>query len=829
VIDAHGFHSSRRATGSTSTAVEVDGKQFRVGRERFPFRGVTYGTFRPRPGDGARFPGRDQAKRDLAAMAEAGFTVIRTYTAPPDDLVDLAADWGLRILAGVFYPDWRYLVGASRRQARQVLRAARSEVGHEARRLQGSPVVLGLVLGNEVPADVVRWTGASTVAGALDDLVETVREEDPDRLVSYANYPTTEYLALDGLDFVTFNVFLEDRLDFRRYLTRLHHLAGDRPLVLGEVGLHAGTGPAGERHQAQVLDWQLETALERGVAGTCVFSWTDEWWVGPAPVEGWRFGLCRHDRSPRPALDVAARWNRSSVRDLRERWPTMSVVVCAYNAAATLDECLTHACALDYPGLEVVVVDDGSTDTTAAVARRHPVRLLEREHAGLSSARNAGYAAATGEIVAYLDSDAYPSPEWPYYLALGFDGRTVGGVGGPNIPPRDDPAGAQVVARSPGGPVEVLVGDDRAEHLPGCNMAFWRKVLVELAGFDPIYTAAGDDVDLCWRVLDRGWDLGFHPAALVWHHRRPGLRAYLRQQRGYGRAEALVQARHPDRFTTLGTARWSGVIYGARAPGRFGQRIYRGVYGSAAYQSVYRGGGHGLDVAHQAGVPAALGALVLAALALPVPALRGAAAVATALVLSFVAGLAAVDVAGARPPTGVPRPRRFRLAVAAHHLLQPVVRAWGRWRATTVAWRGLPPAGPPLPAPSKRAGRSVLVLPHDRPRPELAAAVVGSLRRAGLRVVQPTGWEDHDARVLGSTVVAADVVTSAFPVGCVQLRLRRRLRWRRLALAALVAATVAVATPVPAAAIAAALVVELGRGWWRTGPVPVRAVRGGGR
>ncbi len=68
-----------------------------------------------------------------------------------------------------------------------------------------------------------------------------------------------------------FNVFLERREDFRRYLTKLHHLAGDRPLVLGELGIPAGDGPDGERHQADVVDWQLQTAIERGVAGTCVF------------------------------------------------------------------------------------------------------------------------------------------------------------------------------------------------------------------------------------------------------------------------------------------------------------------------------------------------------------------------------------------------------------------------------------------------------------------------------------------------------------------------------------------------------------------------------
>src|SRR5207248_6898321 len=145
---------------------------------------------------------------------------------------------------------------------------------------------------------------------------DVVHDEDPDLLVTYANYPSAEYLPLEGLDFLTFNVFLEDQDEFRRYLTRLHHLAGDRPLVLGEVGLHAGDTPDGERRQAETLDWQLETALERGVAGTCTFSWTDEWWVGDAPVEGWHFGLTRADRRPRPALGVTRRWNERTVADL---------------------------------------------------------------------------------------------------------------------------------------------------------------------------------------------------------------------------------------------------------------------------------------------------------------------------------------------------------------------------------------------------------------------------------------------------------------------------------------------------------------------------------
>ncbi|HEY6772083.1 MAG TPA: glycosyltransferase, partial [Solirubrobacterales bacterium] len=432
--------------------VEVDGKFFAAGGERFEFRGVTYGTFAPRA-DGALFPERERLERDLAKMRAAGFSVVRTYTLPTEDLLEIASGLGLRVLAGVFYPDWRYLLGGSRRANRRVAREAGREVRAAARRFAGDPRILGLSLGNEVPADVLRWHGMETVADTLNGLVEVVREEDPRRLVTYANYPTAEYLPLESIDFLMFNVFLERREDFRRYLSKLQHLAGDRPLVLGEMGIPAGDDTDGERHQAEVLDWQLQTAIERGIAGTCVFQWTDEWWVGGAPVTGWGFGLTREDRSRRPALQVASHWNERTVRDLDFNWPSMSVVICAHNAAVTLDECLRHTCALDYPELEILVVDDGSTDGTPEIALRYPdVHLVRIEHGGLAAARNAGVEAATGDLIAYLDSDAFPTLEWPYYLALAFDGPDVGGAGGPNIPPSDEPPGAQVVARAPGGP-----------------------------------------------------------------------------------------------------------------------------------------------------------------------------------------------------------------------------------------------------------------------------------------------------------------------------------------------------------------------------------------
>jgi O-antigen biosynthesis protein len=797
--------SRLRTPPAADERIRIDGKLFAAGAERFEFRGVTYGTFAPR-GDGAPFPEAAQIQDDFAAMREVGFSVVRTYTVPTDDMLEAARDHGLRILAGVFYPDWRYLLGGSRRQQRQVAREAANEVRAAARRLVGCEQVLGLSLGNEVPADVLRWYGSDVIAGALRGLVDVVRAEDSEQLVTYANYPTAEYLPLESLDFLMFNVFLERRADFRRYLTRLHNIAGDRPLVLGEVGLSADPEGGGEHRQAEVLDWQLETAIERGTAGTCVFSWTDEWWVGDAPVEGWHFGLTRADRSPRRSIEVATRWNQRTVRDLDFDWPRISVVICAHNAEATLDECLSHTCALDYPGLEVIVVDDGSRDATPEIAARHPkARLLQLEHGGLAVARNEGARVARGELVAYLDADAYPTPEWPYYLALGLDAPNVGGVGGPNLPPPDDPPGTQVVARSPGGPVHVLTSDDRAEHVPGCNMAFWKLVLEEVGGFDPVYTAAGDDVDVCWRTLNRDWRIGFHPAAVVWHHRRPGLRAYLRQQRTYGRSEALVEARHPERFTPAGTARWRGRIYDSLTPTVARQRIYRGAYGTAAYQSVYHGGGHALDLLHQVGVPIAAALLLTAPLAL----LSAWLALPAAVALAGLVALALFDVAGADPPRGLRKGRlRFRIMVAAHHLAQPLVRYLARNRHRTVAMRTLS-SSQSLPAAVKRIPGGIVVVPEDRPRAELATALVDALRRRGIRASHPSAWDDCDARLLVSSFLNGELQTSSHPEGFVQVRIRARVR-RRGVLAALLGGlgaavidpVLAVTILVPAASIA---------------------------
>jgi glycosyltransferase involved in cell wall biosynthesis len=86
--------------------------------------------------------------------------------------------------------------------------------------------------------------------------------------------------------------------------------------------------------------------------------------------------------------------------------PAVSVIIPAYNVAPWLGEAIESVVAQGYTGaLQVVVVDDGSTDATVAVARRYGVQVVEQEHAGVSAARNTGLAVADGDVIAFLDAD----------------------------------------------------------------------------------------------------------------------------------------------------------------------------------------------------------------------------------------------------------------------------------------------------------------------------------------------------------------------------------------------------------------------------------------
>jgi len=729
----------------------VRGKFLYTGDDKFYIRGVTYGTFRPRP-DGSEVPEPDVVERDFTLMAGNGINAVRTYSVPPHWLLDAAERHNLRVMIGL--PVERHIgfLADKKKGARHIEAVVRAGV----RACAGHPAVLCYAVGNEIPAAVARWFGRRRVERYLEALYRAAKDEAPESLVTYVSYPSTEYLRLDFLDLVCFNVYLECQERLQAYLARLQTLAGDRPLIMTELGLDSRRH--GEHMQARTLDWQVRSAFASGCAGAFVYAWTDEWHRAGEDVADWDFGLTRRDRSPKPALRAVRETFADVPFSPTLPWPRVSVVVCTYNGSRTIRDCLKGLGRLEYPDYEVIVVDDGSTDRTAAIAREYDCRLISTENRGLASARNVGLAAARGEIVAYLDDDASPDPRWLTYLAATFMTTSHAAVGGPNIAPPGDGPIAECVARAPGGPVHVLLTDREAEHIPGCNMAFRRACLEAIGGFDPQFRVAGDDVDVCWRLQERGWTLGFSPAAMVWHHRRNSLRGYWKQQVGYGRAEAMLERKWPEKYNGPGHVRWAGHIYGNGQTHALGWRrshVYHGIWGVAPYQSLYEPARSLLASLPQmpewhlmtvilAGITALSAAWSPLRFALP------------GLVLAVLVPVTQACVSAARasfpdaPPGRMSRMMR-RLLTGALHVLQPIARLRGRLREGLTPWRC---HGTLRPAPLWPVTISLWCERWEAPTNRLQT-IEATLRSAGACVLRGGPHDRWDLEVRGGFLGAA--------------------------------------------------------------------------
>ncbi len=679
-----GLSSAPKIAPGGSRAV-LGGKFLWVGQEKLYVRGVTYGTFRPGI-DGSAFPSPRVVEQDFSLMSANGVNAVRTYTAPPHWVLEIALKCNLRVLVGM-QGERHYAFLHEKKMVREIRKQVRSGV----RTCADHPAVLGYLVANEIPASIVRWQGASAVEKYLKQLRDEVKEEDPEALVSYANYPSTEYLDLSFLDLVCFNVFLESQDKYDAYLARLQNLAGNRPLLVTEIGLDSHRN--GDKAQAACLDWQVRKTFAAGCAGAFVYAWTDEWYRGGEDVIDWDFGLTSRTREPKRALGIVRKAFEEVPFGYKEAWPKVSVVVCTFNGSRTIRECLEGIRRLRYANYETIVVDDGSTDGAGDIAAEYDVRLIRTENQGLSAARNLGWQSAAGEIVAYIDDDARPDPDWLTYLAAAFLKDDYAAVGGPNIPVPGDGNTANCVANSPGGPAHVLLSDCEAEHIPGCNMAFRRSWLEAINGFDPQFRQAGDDVDICWRTREQGGKLGFSPAAMVWHHYRRTVREYWKQQMGYGKAEAMLERKWPEKYNSGGYATWAGHIYvngTFRSLSWSGGRIYQGTWGTAGYARLYQHTPNllnSLPLTHEW----QLTNLVLATLCVVSMfwgRLLGVLPVAiVAFVLSLVPAISAA--AKVRFPETKGRFTRFRLRLVTGllHLMQPLTRLWSRLVYSLTAWR----------------------------------------------------------------------------------------------------------------------------------------------
>lgn len=229
-----------------ATRATTQGKFLFVGEDKLYIKGVSYGTFAESE-PGVAFPTPTVVERDFALMRDADINTVRVYTVPPEWLLDLAQAHALCLVVGIPWPQHLCI------RTQQERAAIRGQIRDAIKQTSAHPAVLAYFIGSEIPASIVRWYGKTKTEGLLHELYDAAKQVDAAALVSYANFPSTEYLELPFLDFLAFNVYLHERRDFRAYLAKLQSLAGPKPIVLSEFGLDSLH--YGREVQATFLDW----------------------------------------------------------------------------------------------------------------------------------------------------------------------------------------------------------------------------------------------------------------------------------------------------------------------------------------------------------------------------------------------------------------------------------------------------------------------------------------------------------------------------------------------------------------------------------------------
>ena len=535
---------------------QVRGKYLFVGNQKLLVRGTTYGTFRP-DAHGNEYGTRDQVERDLVAIAANGFNALRTYTVPPRWLLDLAE----RARAA---RHGRPSLGAARRLPRRAARGATPSSS-------GSATAVSSCAGH--PAVLVR--DRQRDPGADRPLARA----PPGGAVPRAAVPRGRRRGSRGPG------HLRELPDHR-----VPRAPVPRPRVLQRVPRVPGAPDAPTSRASRTWPATGRSSWRRSGSTAAGTAWPrrparSTGRCGPtfAPVR--RRVRVRLDRrvasgrlrhrglglrsdSPRPAAEAgpgrraagdaprrpsrgrpAGRGSRSSCAPTTARAPS-----------ATACEGLRR---LDYPDFEVIVVNDGSTDATADIVEEYGFRLIssreprpepraERRARAPRRARSSPTSTTT-PIPTRTGCATSPPPS---------SGPRTSASAGPNIPPPGDGPVAECVANAPGGPIHVLLSDQEAEHIPGCNMAFRRRRCRRSAASTPssappatTWTSAG------------GCASGGGRSAST---RAPwcGITAATRcactgsSRRGTARAEALLERKWPEKYNGAGHVSWAGRLYG---------------------------------------------------------------------------------------------------------------------------------------------------------------------------------------------------------------------------------------------------------------------------
>lgn len=252
------------------------------------------------------------------------------------------------------------------------------------------------------------------------------------------------------------------------------------------------------------------------------------------------------------------------------RRKVISVIIPAKDAAQTLPACLEGA--LHQDGLrfgadyEVIVVDDGSTDSTADIAARMGVRVVRQGHEGPASARNHGAREARGELLAFTDADCIPTPGWLGALMGAFtDARVVGAKGAYRTVEKGwTPRFVQCEYAYK---YQRLARQETIDFIDTYSAAYRREVFLQHGGFNTVFPVPSvEDQEFSFRLARQGYRLVFCPAAVVFHRHDLHVGEYARRKFGIGYWKAVMLKWLPEKALsdshTPPSQRWQIILLG---------------------------------------------------------------------------------------------------------------------------------------------------------------------------------------------------------------------------------------------------------------------------
>lgn len=481
-------------------------------------------------------------RKRLDELAAANLNTLILTAAQAESVLGVAGQAGLHALVEIAL-ERRDLDSA------EAARCAMARVGQTVSLLRGYPGLIGFVLDCPDPRAHLTPPVLEALGAGLRALAQTIHESHHGHeLIAFERRLTPPLAGTGGdqlsqifartlrEDFTYVKLARIEPADFGAAISAMHRLAADGPLVI----------EFGEELPGQVE--MVANAFGLGAAGVVAPA------MRPAASPGWQNARTLSAGEILPFIDF-----HGSPLPLPKVTPMVSVVVSARDAESTIAACLDSIARLRYPNYEVIVVEDGSRDRTAAFAGNaagvERLRVVRERRAGIGAALNAGVRAARGHLVAFTRADCTVDEDWlGLALRVITDGR-LDGCTGPIYRPA---AGNGIAARAIAAltrPVAPLAGppgiDAPAGHAPPLddrNMVVRKASIAAAGGFDPRFIDGGADADLAMRMAAAKMTLGWSPASGVWCDSRTGAGAYYRRRIREGRAAAVVTLKPRARF-----------------------------------------------------------------------------------------------------------------------------------------------------------------------------------------------------------------------------------------------------------------------------------------